>query len=136
MSDNILFLGYVKEKENYIEVLRLARKQREMLNSGSITGVISILKDKREILRRIDQIEQTIEKEKSEYSNKDERPRDTAAIIEEVSNIVEEILAVERENEVLFSTNRYSSKKRENETPVSARFAIASYARGIAGGNI
>ncbi|MCD6378834.1 hypothetical protein J7M07_00120 [bacterium] len=98
--------------------------------------MINILKNKREILRRIDRIEQTIEEEKRVYSGSDERPEETVAIIEEVSGIVEEILAVERENEILFSTNRYSSKNCKTETPVPMRFALAGYEREIAEGHV
>ncbi|MCD6378835.1 hypothetical protein J7M07_00125 [bacterium] len=41
MSDNILFSGYAKEKENYIEILKLSPKAE-----GGLKGRICIWSDK------------------------------------------------------------------------------------------
>lgn len=137
MPDNILITGYRREKDNYMKILKLAEKQREMLIEGRMDEVIDILKCKKELLGDIDRIERVIDTEKREYRENCDNCGDTAELIREISNIVEKILSVERENEMIFSTGgRMGGVHSDRGQPVPAQLVAASYGGKVQGGKI
>lgn len=137
MRDSILIKGYREEKENYVKILKLAQKQRKMLIKGRMDEVIDILNDKKEILRDIERIEEVIENEKKGYVDSYDKCGDTANLIREISRVVEEILSVERENEIIFSTGcRAGGSGIDDNAAVPAELVMASYGAKAGGGEI
>jgi len=137
MPDNILITGYRREKDNYMKILKLAEKQREMLIEGRMDEVIDILKCKKELLGDIDRIERVIDTEKREYRENCDSCGDTAELIREISNIVEKILSVESENEMIFSTGgRMGGVHSDRRQPVPAQMVAASYGGKVQGEKI
>jgi len=130
-TEERLYLAYSTEKELYIEVLLLARKLRDALKTNKpMSEVVGILRKKKEIMDRIDSLENVIEEEKIDYRNGASDPGRISGLIEDLSSLIEEILAVERENEVLFTTS--SSRGLKRTAPCyTPELAVSMYAMDI-----
>jgi len=97
--------AYSAEKELYMEVLFLARKLHDLLKKNSpMSEVIELLRKKKELMERIDYLESSISDQKEMYRSSTAGSDRIAQAIDELSKLVEEILAIERENELLFAT--------------------------------
>ncbi len=131
LMEEHLYSTYLTEKELYIEVLILARKLRDALKSNKpISEVVSILKKKKELMERIDSLEAVIEDEKGKYRNRTMHSDRVAGLIDDLSGLIEEILAVERENEVLFTTS--SSRGLKNTGPFyTPEIAVSRYLEDV-----
>jgi len=124
---------YSAEKELYIEVLFLARKLHDVLKKNStLSEVIDLLRRKKELMERIDALENSINDQKKRYRNSTSSSTRVAEAIDELSKLVEEILAIERENELLFATanTRSSFSGKAVYTPEIAVSRYLSDARG------
>lgn len=128
-----LYRTYSAEKELYMEVLFLARKLRDALKSSKpISDVVNTLRKKKEVMDRIDSLETVIEKEKGEYKELKLHSAKLTGIIDELSKLIEEILAVERENEVLLTTA--SSRSFSGSGPFyTPEIAVSRYLGDIGG---
>ncbi|OQX84924.1 MAG: hypothetical protein B6D63_03495 [Candidatus Latescibacteria bacterium 4484_7] len=123
--DETLLQGYVQEKNLYVEVFVLAKKLRDALKGGEPIGeIVDILEKKNLAMKRIEAIEKMMEKEKKKYRDSTGKSERVAETIDELSGLIEEILAVERENEVLFTT---SSLRGINDKHYSREFVVARY---------
>ncbi|MBD3180313.1 MAG: hypothetical protein GF417_12480 [Candidatus Latescibacteria bacterium] len=137
MGNSMLLSGYRKEKDNYLRILSLAEKQREMLIEGRMDEVIAILRNKKKIMNDIESIERSMERDKKNYRSGYRKYGDAAELIREISGIVEKILSVERENEIIFSTGcRAGASTEETATAVPAPLVAASYGGKMQGGKI
>ena len=85
---------------------------------------------KKEIMDRIDSLESVIEEEKIEYRSGASDPGRISGLIEDLSSLIEEILAVERENEVLFTTSSSRGLKRAGPR-YTPELAVSMYSADI-----
>ncbi len=124
---------YRKEKIRYLKILELANSLRDALKDGrTMPEIISILNRKNMIMKEIESIEQSMEEEKKDYRWSGKKTGDVAQIIDQLSVIVERILAVERENEILFSTAGQSLNLNRRQD-ISPDFVLSVYANSITG---
>jgi len=124
---------YSAEKELYIEVLFLARKLHDVLKrNSSLSEVIELLRRKKELMERIDDLEKSISEQKERYRGSTAGSARIAQAIDELSKLVEEILAIERENELLFATanTRSSFSGKAMYTP---EIAVSRYMNDLRG---
>ncbi|MBN2071828.1 MAG: hypothetical protein JW814_10265 [Candidatus Krumholzibacteriota bacterium] len=133
IEDERLLSSYKKEKEHYLTILDLAGDLREALKEGhDMPEIISILRRKNRIMEEIDSIENAIEDEKKGYLSSTRSSADMAEIIDELSSLVEKILSVERENEILFSSQGCRSAVNYG-AGVSAEYACRRYSGILSG---
>jgi hypothetical protein len=129
-----LLRGYEMEKSRYQRILGLARKLSDALRSKRpVAEIVAILNDKNRILHEIESIDRSIASDKERYRLDGEKHRAVAALIDDLSSLVAQILALERENEVLYSTAGRSHKNRRDDSGLSFDRVVAKYAGGNAG---
>jgi len=103
---------YRKEIRLYREILLLVRSQREEILSGASYAEINEgLRRKRELLLEVEELEKGIREEKDLWQRRQRQLDGEAAanlmvLLADLTEAVEEILTMERENEVLLTTRR------------------------------
>ena len=103
---------YRKEVRLYREILILVRSQREEILSGaSFAEINEGLRRKRELLLEIEELEAGIRREKDLWQRRHRAMDGEAAanlmvLLAVVTEAVEEILGLEKENEILLTTRR------------------------------
>lgn len=120
---------YQRERELYREILHRVRCQRALIDDGrSYPEINEELKAKRDLLLDIDSLEASIREERQIWQSRQrgfdgEQARQLMALLTEVTELVEQILNMERENEVLLSSRRVRGVK----PVVRQTDAVASY---------
>ena len=103
---------YRKEVRLYREILILVRTQREEILSGaSFAEINEGLRRKRELLLEIEELETGIRREKDLWQRRHraldgEAAANLMVLLAVVTEAVEEILGLEKENEILLTTRR------------------------------
>ncbi len=131
--EDILLRSYEQERVCYLRILELSEAQREALRTRRpMSEVITILEDKNRIMHEIEEIEQSTGGEKRRYRmNGGARPAAVAAAIDDLSALVERILAVERENEDLFNAAGSSMHRAGGVARVPGEYVVSRYSSSL-----
>ncbi|GEM_PF-3143756 len=120
--------SYEREKRCYKQILKLAEELHAVLSERRpVSEIIPILKNKNRLMREIESIEELIVEEKKLYRDVPARPADVARIIDEISSLIEKVLAVERKNEILFSTGGRSVSRSREVANLAPEAVMAKY---------
>ena len=123
-----LVKSYEREKICYKQILKLAEELHAVLSERRpVSEIIPILKNKNRLMREIESIEELIVEEKQLYRDVPARPAAVAGIIDEISSLIEKVLAVERKNEILFSTGGRSASRSREVANLAPEAVMAKY---------
>ncbi len=112
-----LVLGYKKETELYSSILKLTELQRTDLGeSDDVRDFITLLHQKDDLIRAIDEIELDVESDKTAWLHAPDRWKNTCndelnSILDGIIVLIEGITQVERQNEELLRTRKDDTER-------------------------
>lgn len=104
----VLLQVYARERELYVEVLRLSREQTAMIRRGeSLAAVRRVLTAKRDRLDEVARLERLLSAPRRSWQDRRRHgglpaAADLQGLLQELGGLIEEILLVEAENDRLF----------------------------------
>lgn len=104
----VLLQVYARERELYVEVLRLSREQTAMIRRGeSLAAVRRVLTAKRDRLDEVARLERLLAAPRRSWQDRRRHgglpaAADLQGLLQELGGLIEEILLVEAENDRLF----------------------------------
>jgi hypothetical protein len=104
----VLLQVYARERELYVEVLRLSREQTAMIRRGeSLAAVRRVLTAKRDRLDEVARLERLLAAPRRSWQERRRQgglpaTADLQRLLQELGGLIEEILQVEAENDRLF----------------------------------
>ncbi len=128
LNSDKLIRGYRKEMQCYREILELSGKLRLAFRNGRpLEEIVNILNGKKKIMEDVDKIERWMAEDKRTYRAAEEKPEDVVAVIDELSQLIGEILEMERENEILFNSGGKMNHHSSEMIMESPAYAIGRY---------